>query len=376
MPDPLARPGRNTVVEVTYPPHRGRIGLRGSRPPLSWEETLAPTRVEGDRHVFELQLPRGEPVELKLVRNEEDWAAGRNYVVHPGDHLGIEACFDRHASAVQPRETIRHGDVELAFTVLLPPSYDEQESHRYPVLIAQDGQSMWSTGDDPFGVWSLDTTLDRLFELGAVEELIVVAVETAERRLERLSPFPDPKHGGGEGPAHLAAIVDGLLPEIDRRFRTREGRDARGLIGSSMGGLFTFWAAWTRPDVFGRAACLSSSFWWAQRRLVREVQTGATPTRRPLIYLDSGASVRADETDPSARDGFHDTRSMFRALVRHGYVPGQDLHRLAFTGQRHDAGAWADRVAVPLQLLFPPPPTAEVPDDLVPEPPGDAPAAA
>lgn len=365
---PVSRGGRTTIIEVRYPPHRGRIGLRGSQAPLSWERTTEPTWTDGELHRFELSLPRGELIELKLVRDDEEWAAGRNYVVHAGDHLGIEPCFDRQTSTVLPRETLHHRGVELGFTVLLPPSYDEQESHRYPVLFAQDGQSMWSTSTDPFGVWNLDTTLDQLFEIGAVEEIIVVAVETAERRLERLGPYTDPRHGGGEARVHLDAIVDGLLPAIERRFRTRAEREGRALIGSSMGGLFSFWAAWTRPDVFGKAACLSSSFWWAQRRLVRDVMSGRAPDPRPFLYLDTGVALSQHETDAGSRDGFHDTRSMFRALIRHGYVPGQDLHRLAFTGQRHDAAAWAARVAIPLQLLFPPPPTAEIPDDMVPDP--------
>ncbi len=37
-----------------------------------------------------------------------------------------------------------------------------------------------------------------------------------------------------------------------------------------------------------------------------------------------------------------------------GYTPGE-LHRLTFPGQAHNASSWAARVALPLQLLFPPP---------------------
>ena len=68
---------RTTLVDVTDPAGRGRVGIRGSAP-LSWEETTKPTRVEGDRHVFELRLPEGALLDLKLVRNDDDWASGRN----------------------------------------------------------------------------------------------------------------------------------------------------------------------------------------------------------------------------------------------------------------------------------------------------------
>jgi len=52
-------------------------------------------------------------------------------------------------------------------------------------------------------------------------------------------------------------------------------------------------------------------------------------------------------------DGFHHTRSMHRALNRVGFEAGVDLHRLVFPGMKHNAGSWASRVSMPLQLLFP-----------------------
>lgn len=358
MPDD-ANEGRATFIEVTYPAHRGAIGLRGAHTPLSWEHTTAPSSHDGNRLVFELMIPEGELLELKLVRNDEDWAGGRNYTVHAGDHLSIEPYFDRTGATLLAAEELATPSGTLSYRVLLPPSYDEQENKRYPVLYVQDGQAIWSTSQDPYGIWSLDKTLDQLVELNAIEEVIVVGVDTSERRINRLSHVPDPEHGGGDGPGHLSALVDHLIPLVNERFRTKKDRDNTALMGSSMGGLFSFYAAWTRPDVFGKAACLSSSFWWAKRHIIRFVQNEVTAPMRPLLYLDSGAAVSAFEKDPSARDGFHHTRSMIRALMRHGYIAGVDLHRLTFTGHTHDAAAWAARVAIPLQILFPPPPQTQ-----------------
>ena len=238
---------------------------------------------------------------------------------------------------------------------MLPPSYDEQTSCRYPVLYAQDGQSLWSDGDDPFGLWNLDHVLDALWDVRALEELIVVSIDTKERRLERLGPVRDAEHGGGEGPAHLAAITAVLKPMIDRTLRTRPDRASTAILGSSLGGLFSFWAAWSRPDVFGAAMCLSPSFWWGNRWALRHVSRGVCPAPRPRLYLDSGAAASEHEFEGGTRDGMHHTRAMFRALVAHCYEPGQDLQVLAFTGHNHEAASWAARIAVPLQLAFPRP---------------------
>jgi predicted alpha/beta superfamily hydrolase len=336
-----------TTIEVVYPPHRGAIGLRGNHAPLSWEHTTQPTRSEGEHHWFILHIPQGETLELKLVRGDEEWAQGRNYAVHAGDHLMLQPAFDRMKCELLPPQRIEHGGTAIAYQVLLPPSYGEQETKRYPVIYAQDGQALWSTSPDPFGVWRLDETLDSLLDLAVIQELIIVAIDTAEDRLGRLGPVPDPEHGGGQAQSHLAAIADGLKPVIDAQYRTLADREHTCVMGSSMGGVFSFYAAWTRPDVFGKAICLSSSFWWAGRHMIRSITRAPEP--RPVIYLDSGAAL--DPREP-AQDNFHHTRAMHRALDRVGYTP-LELHRLTFPGQMHNAGAWAARVAIPLQLLFP-----------------------
>ncbi len=363
---PVSRRSRSTVVEVCDPAKRGRVGIRGSAP-LSWEETTTPVRVEGDRHVFELRIPEGELVDLKLVRNDDEWAGGCNYVVHAGECLRIEPSFESLAPRLLEPGSIEHGGLRLDYRVLLPPSYDEQEDKRYPVIYAQDGQSLWSVSEDPFGVWGLDLAFGQLYEIGAMEEVIVVGIDTAMARMERLSPVPDPEHGGGEAVKHLAAMTDALIPHIDATLRTRPDRASRALLGSSMGGLFSFFAAWSRPDVFGKAMCLSSSFWWSQRSMVRMVLERPAPSPRPILYLDSGAAVSALEADVGARDGFQHTRSMVRALVQRGFVLGDDLHRLVFTGERHEAAAWAARIAIPLQMMFPVASSSMLPEDALPE---------
>src|SRR3954469_19112057 len=74
----LERLKRATIIEVVYPQERGSIGLRGSARPLSWTKTTPPTATLGDRSVFELAIPDGEMVDVKIVRGNDEWAHGRN----------------------------------------------------------------------------------------------------------------------------------------------------------------------------------------------------------------------------------------------------------------------------------------------------------
>ncbi len=350
---------RATIIEVVYPRDRGAIGIRGSLAPLSWTTTTPPTARLGDRNIFELSIPDGELVDVKLVRGNDEWAHGRNYTLHAGDHLHLQPAFERTSCRLEGPFVLPPSPLSpwpLRYHVLLPPSYDEQQRKRYPVVYAQDGQALWSTSSDPFGIWRLDTTIDQLLELAVMEELIVVGIDTSEARMDRLGPVPDRACGGGQAGRHLDAITEVLKPEIDAKYRTRVGPEDTGVMGSSLGGLFSFFAAWSRPDVFGKAICLSSSFWWANRYMIRAAYLAPSP--RPIIYLDSGVALNPEV--PS-QDGFHHTRSMERALVRAGYTNGVDLHRLTFPGQSHSTAAWSARVSTPLQLLFPPPPLTQVP---------------
>src|SRR5262245_56883921 len=124
-----------TLVKVRYPRHRGAIGLRGTRP-LSWNETREPTAIDGGVSVFELDVPEGELLELKVVRGESAFSAGRNHTVLAGDALVVEPHFDRTTGVLDPK-TQSIGSTQLGrsirFRVLLPPSYGELEHRRYPV---------------------------------------------------------------------------------------------------------------------------------------------------------------------------------------------------------------------------------------------------
>jgi predicted alpha/beta superfamily hydrolase len=355
MMEAAARPDHVEIVtlRVVYPRHRGRVAIRGGGAGLSWHSDRAPDRVEDDVSWFTFAVDHGTPVELKLVRDDGAWMAGRNVVVGCGDDLTLYPAFEGEKPPLLDWEFLPLPTGTLRFRVQLPPSYREQDGLRYPVLYAHDGQSLWSDSTDPLGNWRLDRVLDELWDLGALAEIIVVAIDNSVDRVGQLGPVADPSYGGGGGRHYLHALVDHLKPHIDTRLRTRREPSATAILGSSMGGLFSLWAAWTQPAVFGAAICLSPSLWWCDRFALRMIETGPCPHPRPRLYLDSGAASSAFAEDASTRDGMHNTRAMYRALVTHYPTGDAELDVLAWPGQGHDAASWAARVAVPLQLIFP-----------------------
>ncbi len=70
----------------------------------------------------------------------------------------------------------------------------------------------------------------------------------------------DPSEGfGGKGDLYLDFIEATLLPMIREELRVTLG-DGLGIMGSSLGGLISCYAGWTRG--YPRVGCMSSSFWW------------------------------------------------------------------------------------------------------------------
>jgi len=351
-----------TVIDVIYPRDLGAITLRGDTPPLSWERSLAPTWVNGephgDRHHFVLELEEGAIVEWKPMRDDTLWSCERNYTMLAGDSLTVAPYFRQATGVLGPAGSPRLWSPELGHDVdvrlFLPPSYEEHRTKRYPVLYAHDGQALFAAAPDPGDPhsWRMDDTLNQLYDYGVIEELIVVAITTKEHRLDMLGPVPDRTYGGGRGDAYLTFLVDTLKPHVDATYRTQPGRESTAMIGASMGGLFSFYAAWSRSDVFGRAACISPSFWWGDRAMIRRAQE-VCPLPRPWLYIDSGAALSQFEQDANVRDGFQHTQAMCKTLRNVCYEPGLDLVSLTYAGLQHDALAWAARLGMPLQLLFP-----------------------
>jgi predicted alpha/beta superfamily hydrolase len=73
------------------------------------------------------------------------------------------------------------------------------------------------------------------------------------RDVDFTAPATDAVGGEGGAQAFQSFLKEELLPEIDRRYRTRP--DRRVLFGQSRGGSFVLYSAFTEPDLFwGRIA--------------------------------------------------------------------------------------------------------------------------
>lgn len=225
--------------------------------------------------------------------------------------------------------------------VYLPPSY-HQSQQRYPVIYMHDGQNLFDRATSFAGEWQVDETMQALSWEG-VEAIVVGIPNLGANRCDECSPYCTDRHGGGQGDAYLAFVVETVKPLIDHEFRTLDGQAYTTVAGSSMGGLSSLYAFFRYPEVFGAVGALSPALWFADRAIFETAE--AAPFGRGKIYLDAGTG----ETPAMTRDA----RAMRDLLVRKGYRLGDDLLYVEDHGSPHHETAWARRLPDALRFLIP-----------------------
>lgn len=144
----------------------------------------------------------------------------------------------------------------------LPPDY-YTSAKTYPVIYMADGQNLFDNATSFAGEWQVDETLNSLFEQGDYGA-IVVGIENGPERLNEYSPWVNSQYNaGGKGDEYMEFLAETLKPYMDTNYRTKSEAEFNALIGSSMGGLISFYGACEFPNQFEKAGILSPSFWFA-----------------------------------------------------------------------------------------------------------------
>ncbi len=170
-----------------------------------------------------------------------------------------------------PPDIEAQGTLQRLIFVYLPPSYYRDETRRYPVLYANDGEALFSTpshaGGPCKGGFYLDEKLDYFWEQNLLPEFILVGVPNSDfvcngnRTLEYCTSV---FHDTSRDP-YKRYLVEVVKKEVDIKYRTLPDSDNCVIMGGSMGGLCAFVYCLNHPDIFSSAVCISSSFWYVDK---------------------------------------------------------------------------------------------------------------
>lgn len=264
---------------------------------------------------------------------------------------------------------------ERAVYVYLPPDYFTSEK-TYPVLYLHDGSMVFNTNGDHDT--RFNRVLDKMFEDGQTDGIIMVGVASSYNRWDEYSPWVNENMDiwgtdsaqveGGEGDAYLEFFVNTLKPEIDSRYRTLPDRENTAIGGFSMGGLISLYAGLKYPDVYSKVMAQSTAVWFAEtdrvwgsnNQLLNLIDQNELP-QNVRYYLDIGTNEWANKmvyvpdaqgnqlTYPFVwRDG---TEKTIAALQASG-VPAANLKLVIEEGGQHEAINWNGRFAEAIRFLF------------------------
>lgn len=152
----------------------------------------------------------------------------------------IETGRVRLVEIPSPRLTeFYHRPMRLRAGVVLPEGYAQEPEKRFPAVYL-----IPPYGDSHFYAFDVANSWPGLAAKNGLNALVVVLDPTAHTGHH---VFADSANNGPVG----TALVEEMVPEIDRAFRTIAQPQARLLSGHSSGGWSALWLQCTYPDLFG-----------------------------------------------------------------------------------------------------------------------------
>lgn len=230
----------------------------------------------------------------------------------------------------------------------LPPNYNVSDES-YPVLYMHDGQNIFDTKTSYSGEWQVDETLDKLYNDKNLK-LIVVAIDNGQdKRLSEYSPWGNPKYDIGEGEAYLEFITKTLKPYIDTNFRTLKDASSTGIMGSSMGGLISQYAALKYPEVFGKIGVFSPAFWYAPA--IQDFAKTQNLSKHQKIYFLAGGKEGEQVAFEEINQTVQGMNTMVDILNKNEF-PAKNIQSKVVPEGRHNEELWKTEFEDAILWLF------------------------
>jgi enterochelin esterase family protein len=148
------------------------------------------------------------------------------------------------------------------YYVYTPPGYDPAAQTRYPVLYLLHGYSDDASGWTAVGKANL--ILDTLIAENKAKPMLVVmplgygAPEIVQRTRVSGSPFNNTQLRDRNFVNFRSALIDEVIPAVERAYKVDSSRDSRAIAGLSMGGAESLFTGLNRLDKFSWVLAFSA----------------------------------------------------------------------------------------------------------------------
>lgn len=250
--------------------------------------------------------------------------------------------------------------------IWLPESYGTDTSKRYAVIYMHDGQNLFIPKTAYGGVeWQVDETVSSLTKDKRMVDCIVVGIWNTSKRMREYQPSKPFKlmdgeiekrltaeyHGSPLGDEYLKFITKELKPFIDKRYNTYTDNSHTTIIGSSMGALISLYAICEYPEVFGKAACMSTHWPVSLKEnnpaigkaYVSYLEENLPSNKDHKIYFDYGTKTL---------DSLYTPYQTEIDKVMHKKWPSGNWTTIKYVEDEHRELFWQRRFSTPLEYLL------------------------
>ena len=210
-----------------------------------------------------------------------------------------------------------------------PEDYDKNSDEKYAVIYMFDGQSVLATGkergmDNDVFCWNVSESVSGMMAATDNKAIIVAIDNGSPYRNDELIPDLGSIDLEGEGAnikeedftqkrgnAFADLICDTIMPYVNENYNVYTDAQHTSLIGSSLGGLETFYAVLAHPDKFGTGGVLSATFsMYAEKEWKAFLSDKMHMENAPLLYVYAGGYMT---------DNGSGTEMIYNELIESGY---------------------------------------------------------
>ena len=258
---------------------------------------------------------------------------------------------------------------QMTVRVWLPPGYSDpvNATRKYAALYLLDGQTLFDECTAFKGEHELqvDETVTRLIDQHKIPPIIVVGIDSTERRSYEYSPYKDPitearapEPIGKQLPSFMA---DEVLPFVSSHYRVSDSAAQTGIGGTSLGGSAALYVSLTRPDLFGLALIESPNLGLGNGQLLRDTQLVARAPDRITI------GVGTTELNLPGVDGYLGSLRLTCAEAEAGgvamnetlasnlsaaFIKKPKVKLVIQPGANHSSESWAHRIPDAIHFLY------------------------
>ncbi len=281
--------------------------------------------------------------------------AGNSLLRVPGPSLVEPASGPRGIVAHHFYHSALIGD-DRDYYVYTPPNYDPNRKEAYPVFFVLHG-----LGDEAsswLNVGAANTILDNLINQGKAKPMIMV---------NTLGYGTPDGPRGAMGPAMIPmfakALVEEVLPQVEKTYRVAKDRNQRAIAGLSMGGAESLYTGLNNIDKFAYVGSFSGAFvMWPRAnpqppaapgagggRGPRTMETADFDKNFPTLTAKSASQLKLLWIACGTDDGLLGVNQQFA-----GWLKSKDIQftNLEIPHYAHVWPLWRQNLAEVAQLLF------------------------